>query len=100
MNRGDFGAVYLPHSLKAAANGTYRVVNKAGAALGTVSAMAVSSLRFAVPADVLSQLSADGLVAAGSIDLYNEALKPTASPANMNRYLAILQKLVPVPVSD
>lgn len=100
MNRGDFGAVYLPHSLKLAANGTCRVVNKTGSALGTVATLAAAGLRFAIPADVMSQLSADGLVTASSIDLYNETLKPTASTANMTRYLSILQRLVPVPVTD
>lgn len=100
MNRGDFGAVYLPKRLTVVTANTYQVANATDCPLGSVSASMISTLTFTIPKAVIDQLTSEGLVTATTIDLYNAALSPTASSANMNRYLALLQQLIPVQVSD
>ena len=100
MNRGDFVAVYLPKRLHVGSGGTYTVVNRGGNALGTVTATTVTGFSFEIPKSVLDQLASDGLVTSTTIDLFDDARNPTASTANMSRYLALLQQLAPAAVSD
>jgi hypothetical protein len=105
MNRGDFGPIHLPKTLKVVAPGRYQVVNAfaasgaIGSALGTFGGTA-PALNFSLPQDVFDQLKNEGLVAPTRIDLYNDALNPFASPANMPRYLSLLQRLAGVQVDD
>jgi hypothetical protein len=106
MNRGDFGPVYLPRTLKVV-SGKYQVVNGyaapgglAGFALGTFSVATGTPFNIAIPQDVLDQLKNEGLVTPTRIDLYNDALNPFSSPANMPRYLSLLQRLASADVND
>jgi hypothetical protein len=100
MNRGDFGHTHLPKTLRIVAAGQFQVVNGADAALGTFGGPLPIALTIAIPADVMDQLNKEGLVTAGAVALYNTALDPLASSANMTRYLSLLQRLSPANVED
>jgi hypothetical protein len=107
MNRGDFGPVHLPKTLKVVSAGQYQVVNGyasssgvAGFALGTFTNTAPPTLSFAIPQDVLDQLKSEGLVSQTRVDLYNDALNPFSNSANMPRYLSLLQRLAAIEVCE
>jgi|GEM_PF-3532647 len=100
MNRGDFIAVYMPQTLRSVGGGAFQVVNKTGMALGTVSTTVASGLKFTIPTDVMNRLNADGLVTSTAISLFNKQLDPSASDANMSRYLWIIERLGKAQVSD
>ena len=106
MNRGDFGHTYMPKTFRIVALGKYQAVNGvtsaggAGFALGTFSAPAPAALTITFPQDVIDQLKADGLVTPTAIALYDTALDPMSSSANLQRYLSLLQRLAPADVHD
>ncbi len=100
MNRGDFGHTHLPKTLRIVSAGKFQVVNDSDAALGTFANVAPAALTIAIPADVMDQLKNEGLVNAGAVALYNAALDPLTSFANMSRYLLLLQRLAPADVTD
>ena len=100
MNRGDFGHTHMPKTFRIASPGRFQVTNLPGFALGTFSGAVPAALSVAIPSDVLDQLKAEGLVTATTIDLYNTALDPLSSPANLSRYLSLLQRLAPADVND
>ena len=107
MNRGDFGPVHLPKMLKIVAPGCYQILNGcgtspgvAGFALGTFATSPPPALYFTIPPDVMTQLKNEGLVSESAIALYDDDRDPFESAANMPRYLALLQRLATVQVSD
>lgn len=110
MNRGDFGLIHMPKSLRIVAPGKYQVVNgfaaaggAAGFALGTFGGAAPAALGFKIPDATLAQLRREGLVTASKVDLYNDALSPfkvPASAANVQRYMSLLQQLLAVETND
>ncbi|HSS08224.1 MAG TPA: hypothetical protein VLK83_13930 [Rhodanobacteraceae bacterium] len=100
MNRGDFGHTHMPKTFRVVAPGQFQVTNSSGFALGTFAGAVPAALNIAFPADVMDQLKAEGLVTATTIDLYNTALDPLSSPANLSRYLSLMQRLAPSDVSD
>lgn len=100
MNRGDFGHTHLPKTLRIVSAGKFQVVNASDAALGTFAGAVPGALTIAIPADVMDQLKNEGLVTAGAVALYDAALDPLTSFSNMSRYLSLLQRLSPAPVTD
>jgi hypothetical protein len=104
MNRGDFVHVQLPKTFRIVSPGRYQTVNgfvstSSGFALGTFSA-APTPLNFTIPKSVLDDLTADGLVTATTIDLYDDARNPVTSESNFNRYVSLLKRLASVQVDD
>ena len=100
MNRGDFGHTHMPKTFRVATPGKFQVVNDDGFALGTFAGAVPAALNIAFPQGVMDQLKSEGLVTATTIDLYNTALDPLSSPANLTRYLSLLQRLAPADVND
>jgi hypothetical protein len=100
MNRGDFGHTHLPKTLRIVPGGKFQVVNASDAALGTFAGAVPTGLTIAIPTDVMDQLKNEGLVTAGAVALYNAALDPLTSFANMSRYLSLLQRMSPSEVTD
>jgi hypothetical protein len=104
MNRGDFVHVQLPKTFRIVSSGRYETVNgfvstSSGFALGTFAG-ASPALNFAIPKSVLDELTADGLVTATTIDLYDDARNPVLSQATFDRYASLLKKLASVQVDD
>jgi hypothetical protein len=106
MNRGDFGHVSLPKTFKIVSSGKYQIVNGftspagAGCALGTFSGSVPAGLNFKIPQAVLDQLKNEGLVTTTTVDLYDAARNPSSSPANLSRYMSLLQRLAMIDVDD
>lgn len=100
MNRGDFGHTHMPKTFRIVPPGKFQVVNDDGFALGTFAGVVPTALNIAIPQDVMDQLKAEGLVTATTISLYNAALDPLTSFANLSRYLSLLQRLAPADVND
>jgi hypothetical protein len=106
MNRGDFGHISLPKTFKIVSPGKFQIVNGfvspagAGFALGTFAGTVPAGLNFKIPQAVLDQLKNEGLVTATTVDLYDTARNPSSSPANMSRYMSLLQRLATVDVDD
>lgn len=100
MNRGDFGHVNLPRTFRIVSPGKFQTVNGTGFALGTFAGAVPAALNFAIPQGVLDQLKSEGLVTPTTIDLYDTARNPSSSPANMSRYMSLLQRLAAIDVSD
>jgi hypothetical protein len=100
MNRGDFGHTHLPKTFRVVSLGKFQVVNDSGFALGTFAGALPPALSIVIPDDVMTQLKGEGLVTPGSVDLYNTALDPLASSANLTRYVSLLQRLASAQVSD
>jgi hypothetical protein len=106
MNRGDFGHVSLPKTFKLVSPGKYQIVNGftslagAGFALGTFAGAVPVGLNLKIPQAVLDQLKNEGLVTTTTVDLYDAARNPSSSPANMSRYMSLLQRLAIVDVDD
>ena len=104
MNRGDFGLIHLPKTLRIVAPGKYQVVNGftsaagiGGFALGTFGGGAPAALNIKIPDPTLAQLKHEGLVTTTKVDLYNDALSPFKTPtsaANVQRYMMLLQQLL------
>ena len=90
----------MPKTFRIAAPGRFQVTNSSGFALGTFAGAVPAALNIAFPPDVMDQLKAEGLVTATTVDLYNTALDPLSSPANLTRYLSLLQRLAPSDVND
>ena len=106
MNRGDFGHVNMPKTFRIVSPGKFQIVNGytstagTGFALGTFAGAVPAGLNFAIPQGVLDQLKSEGLVTTTTIDLYDAARNPSSSPANMSRYMSLLQRLATVDVDD
>ncbi len=107
MNRGDFSHTHLPKTFRIAAVGKYQALNgfvpqsgPAGSALGTFVGAAPVALNIAIPADVMTQLTNEHLVTPTAINLYDDALDPSLSAANLKRYLSLLERLAGAAVDD
>ena len=106
MNRGEFGHVYLPKTFRIVSTGKFQTVNGftsaagTGFALSTFAGAVPMGLNFTIPQGVLDQLKSEGLVTATTIDLYNAALDPSLSIANLARYMSLLQRLATMDVDD
>jgi hypothetical protein len=100
MNRGEFGHIHLPKTLSVVSAGKYQVVNASGVQLATFAGAAPMGLTIAIPQDVMDQLKSEGLVSPTAINLYDAALDPLSSSANLSRYLSLLQRLAPVEVTS
>jgi hypothetical protein len=104
MNRGDFVHVQLPKTFRIVSPGRYQTVNgfistSSGFALGTFTG-SPTALNFSIPKSVLDELTADGLVTATTIDLYDDARNPVTSQANFDRYTSLLKRLAGAQVDD
>lgn len=97
MNKGDFVGACLPGDLLRAGTDRYVVLSQAEAIAGTAG---MASVGFTIPAALMTQLQAEGLVKADRILLYDNTMSPTASPQYMQRYLDVLRQLGPVMVTD
>ena len=106
MNRGDFGHVILPKTLRIAAAGKHQIANGytstsgSGFALSTFAGTVPTGLNFTIPQGVLDQLKSEGLVTNTTVDLYDAARDPSLSIANLSRYMSLLQRLATVDVDD
>ena len=90
----------MPKTFRIVAPGRFQALNGTGFALGTFSGAVPAALNIAIPPDVMDQLKSEGLVTATAIDLYNTALDPLSSSANLSRYLSLMQRLAPADVND
>ena len=92
--------MYMPKTFRVVSPGRFQVTNEPGFALGTFSSALPAALSVAIPPDVFNQLKSEGLVTSTTIDLYNTALDPLSSPANLSRYMSLLERLAPADVND
>jgi hypothetical protein len=96
MNKGDFIGACLPGTLLRSGTDRYTVLSDYDASHG----ISGSVVGFTIPAALLSQLQAEGLVQQDRVLLYGPSTRPNDSKQNMDRYLEVLRQLGPVAVTD
>jgi hypothetical protein len=96
MNKGDFIGACLPGTLLRSGTNRYSVLSDYDARHG----IGATPVGFTIPAALMTQLQAEGLVLADRVLLYDAASNPVASKENMDRYLEVLRQLGPIAVTD